>query len=102
MARNLWLDTHWTEKIPANSAISRAVHRGNMLPAKAYKCAGCNEKAKDFHHASYHKEDWLCVVPLCRSCHQFVHQSDRQITFGVVPTAVGLIRIAIANAQEQP
>lgn len=86
------------DKTPANIAISRAIKRGHLAPAKTHKCHGCNEQAKDYHHCSYREDDYLCVMPLCRKCHQQVHQSGREIEGGVVPTAVGLVRIAIASS----
>lgn len=85
------------EQYAAVKAVYDEVYRGRMLPPKAHKCHGCNRQAIDHHHASYKEQDRLCVVPLCRSCHTRIHRGTLVLTFGIVPTAVGLIRIAIAG-----
>jgi hypothetical protein len=85
-------------KYAANRAVATEKRHGRMLPATAYKCHGCDRQAMDYHHTSYDPESRLAVVPLCRSCHQLAHGRGLDIDFGVVPTRVGLVRIAIATA----
>lgn len=84
----------------AQTAVQAAKLRGDILPASAHKCYGCDNQADDYHHESYAKEDRLCVVPLCHKCHRNHHSGRKPLTFGVVPTAVGLIRIAISPAPQ--
>lgn len=91
----------------AQLAVLRAVTKGHLLPAKTHGCHGCNKQAHSYHHESYAPEDRLCVVPLCRSCHRRHHIGTKRLDFGIVPTSVGLIRIAIAigsplGAESQP
>lgn len=88
------------EQTVAQMAVNDAVNNGALPHQSSLKCHGCNKQARDYHHASYHPNDRLCVVPLCRSCHRRVHFGSLNLTFGVVPTSVGLIRIAIAYQQE--
>lgn len=85
----------------AGNAVSAAIHRGDMLSASAYLCVVCQKQAEDYHHPSYREEDRLCVIPLCTKCHIRHHRSGLQLPpLGVVPTSVGLIRIAIATSPE--
>lgn len=85
-------------KYAAHQALARARYRKEILPAKAYKCHGCDKQAAQHHHCSYHPDDNLCVVPLCRSCHGKANRGSLDVDYGVVPTGVGLVRIAIATA----
>lgn len=61
------------ERRNAVNYVNRAVARGDLLPANSQKCVHCGEKAEEYHHPSYAKEDWLVVVALCRSCHRQHH-----------------------------
>lgn len=86
------------EILRAGSAVQQQKVRGLMKPATAYPCVNCQKPAVDYHHASYRPDDRLCVVPLCGSCHMRVHKSGLQLpALGVVPTQVGVVRIAIAT-----
>src|SRR5688572_24292537 len=58
------------EKTAARAAVNKAVTLGEMPPIKSCKCHGCDKQADVYHHESYHLDDQLNVVPLCRSCHQ--------------------------------
>lgn len=84
------------EKYAARRAVSDAIRFGEMLPAQSHKCVGCDKQAVEYHHPSYHPEDKLNVVPVCRTCHQRHHKGGMALPPGIVPTAVGLVRIAIA------
>ena len=86
------------EQTLAQSVVGAEVQGGRLRPASTYKCHGCDNQAQQYHHESYAPADRLCVVPLCRSCHRLHHNGRKVLTLGVVPTAVGLIRIAIATA----
>ncbi len=90
----------------AYAAVRKARIAGELLPPSAYPCHVCHEPARDYHHASYRRDDVLCVVPLCRTCHRRLRPlripgTQIRPDFGVVPTAVGLIRIAIAGLERQ-
>jgi hypothetical protein len=84
----------------ANRAIATEKRHGRMLHATAYKCHACNKQARLYHHTSYLPGDRLAVVPLCDSCHRKANGRGLNVTYGVVPTHVGLIRIAIAGLEE--
>lgn len=87
------------EVYAAHIAVQAAIKNGQLLPARKFKCHGCDAQATEYHHESYLPEDNLCVVPLDRKCHRRHHTGRKRLTFGVVPTHVGLIRIAIATPQ---
>lgn len=81
----------------AQRQVNLAVKAGRLLPIKSRKCHGCDKQAHFYHHQSYRPENSLCVVPLCASCHRLIHTERKVLNFGVVPTHVGLVRIAIAG-----
>lgn len=97
-----------TERVPyqnqrvmmkANSAIAKERNAKRMYHATAYQCVCCMEDAQDYHHPSYREDDWLCVIPVCKKCHTRIHKCGLQLPpLGVVPTDVGLVRIAISTA----
>lgn len=89
------------DRYAAHRALTEAIKQGVMQPANTYKCHGCDKQAQHYHHESYAPKDHLAVVPLCRKCHQQHHGGRRRLTFGVVPTSVGVIRIAIAGHTTQ-
>lgn len=86
----------------AHAAVGTEIRKGRMPHPKTLRCLGCNGQAQLYHHESYRPEDHLRVVPLCRKCHRQHHSGKKPLTFGVVPTAIGLIRIAIAGLQGTP
>lgn len=88
----------YARQVFAQITVAKAIKRGELPHPTSLKCHGCNEQARQYHHESYELEDRLCVVPLCRSCHRQHHTGRKRLTFGVVPTSVGLVRIAIAGA----
>lgn len=61
------------EKIKAVNAVNQAVANGDLPHISKQLCAVCNASAKNYHHESYDKSDWLKVIPLCFSCHRQVH-----------------------------
>jgi transcriptional regulator with XRE-family HTH domain len=81
----------------AQKALTKAVKDGKLLPASSYKCHACPKQAREFHHPSYHPDDYLCVVPLCSGCHRKADRGKLNVTYGVVPTRVGMVRIAISD-----
>jgi hypothetical protein len=81
----------------AQRAVARAREHGELKPASWHKCATCDKQAVQYHHQSYLPADHLCVVPLCHSCHGKAHWKTLNLPLGVVPTHVGLIRIAISS-----
>lgn len=90
--------TDYTAKVMAQYAVADAVKRGVLASAAKLKCAGCDKMADDYHHESYKPSDYFCVVPLCHTCHRCHHTGKRRLNFGIVPTCVGIVRIAIASA----
>lgn len=85
------------ERYEAAKAVAQARRFGELPHPSVYKCHNCDKPAEHYHHPSYREDDRLCVVPLCRTCHIQHHKAGLEIEFGVVPTAVGLVRIAIAG-----
>lgn len=83
----------------AQIAVSNAIRTGLLPHSSTQKCHGCDKQGQHYHHESYLPQDRLCVVPLCRSCHQRHHSGRARLTFGVVPTSVGVVRIAIAGLE---
>lgn len=90
-------DGHGSHIYEAHKAVNNAIKEGKLLPASAYKCCACDETAREHHHFSYHPDNYLCVTPLCSKHHRLADRGKLNIPLGVVPTAVGLVRIAIAT-----
>jgi len=67
----------YPERVQAGDAVHEAIKRKEILPARKCKCVDCGKKAMDLHHESYAQDQWLVVVPLCRSCHKLRHMSSR-------------------------
>lgn len=66
---NLSEDGHL--RVAARNAVKSAIRRGDLLRADEMECQACGRKAHEWHHAKgYSPENWLDVVPLCRSCHK--------------------------------
>ncbi len=65
-------ESKYPEKRMARNAVRYAVYIGKLKPAKSFICSNCKiNQARDYHHhKGYSSENWLDVVPLCRSCHQ--------------------------------
>ena len=57
----------------ARAASAKAVSQGLFKPAKELLCENCGKQAAHLHHPSYAEEDFLNVIPLCRSCHRKQH-----------------------------
>lgn len=86
------------ERLMAQIAVANAIGEGKLPPVKDFQCRGCFKQAQHYHHPSYRPSDYLNVVPLCAKCHYLAHRGKLDINFGgVVPTRVGLVRIAIAT-----
>ena len=60
-------------KIKARSKVNYAIKKGIIPKADTCKCFKCGLRAKDYHHISYEKQDWLKVFPICRKCHMGIH-----------------------------
>lgn len=81
----------------ANTAIARERKARRMYRADNYQCVVCGCAAQDYHHQSYQEDDRLCVIPVCKKCHTRIHKCGLELPpLGIVPTGVGLVRIAIA------
>jgi hypothetical protein len=50
----------------AIAAVAKAVRKGDLKPAKNYKCIDCESDAFCYDHRDYDKP--LDVVPVCRKC----------------------------------
>lgn len=85
------------KKVAAQMAVAGAVRTKELLPAASHICVNCLGQAKQYHHQSYLHSDWLNVVPLCGVCHSRFHTAGMPLpTLGIVPTRVGIVRIAIS------
>lgn len=60
-------------KYKARNAVNNAVRDGRLeRPDHCTECRkGCIPEG---HHESYNKEDWLCVIWLCTTCHDNKHR----------------------------
>lgn len=90
-----------TPKTRARKAVHTMIAHGQLLSANQYPCAVCGETARDHHHPSYHEDDYLKVVPLCRSCHVRAHHDDElaaSVATSIVP--INTVRI-IATVTQQ-
>jgi hypothetical protein len=57
----------------AHHAVNHAVASGKIPRVKTMKCVYCDNGAVDYHHhKGYDRENWLEVIPVCRSCHKKV------------------------------
>lgn len=63
----------WANQEAARRAVGVAVASGAMPPARNVQCADCGGKAQEYHHASYERDRWLDVTPLCTNCHNKRH-----------------------------
>lgn len=59
------------EKRHAHIIVQMAIGRGELPPIISRECNRCGKMAQHYHHADYAKP--LDVIPLCVSCHQFLH-----------------------------
>jgi hypothetical protein len=58
------------EKVYARAVVALAVKYGKLPPARTLQCVDCDSQAEDYHHhKGYDFENWLEVVPMCRTCH---------------------------------
>jgi hypothetical protein len=58
----------------ANQTVADAILRGDV--ARTGTCSVCGGCARDLHHDSYLREDWLRVRELCVRCHVAWHSSN--------------------------
>lgn len=63
-------------QVKARAKVRDKVAKGKLLPARALRCAHCNEPAEEYHHhLGYDPPHELDVIPLCRTCHNaLTHQ----------------------------
>lgn len=63
----------------AHKAVTEAIRKRKLLPAKARLCVRCDyTRAAIWHHnKGYSPAHWFSVIPLCRTCHGFVHRKIR-------------------------
>ena len=55
-----------TNQKKAIALVAKAVKKGNLQPAKSYKCVDCGVDAFCYDHRDYGKP--FEVVPVCRKC----------------------------------
>lgn len=63
----------------ARYAVSRAVARGDLPPAKDCACVDCGKPARDYDHRDNNKP--LDVQPVCRSCNKLRGPARPVLTF---------------------
>lgn len=68
------------DRVKARGFVSMAVYRGTIPPATELDCECCAAPAQEYHHASYLKEHWLTVIPLCKPCHVAIHRKNKTAT----------------------
>lgn len=57
-------------KLKARAAVNNAVRAGRLPRVRTQQCVDCNMMAEDYDHEfGYEEENWLCVTPRCRDCH---------------------------------
>lgn len=59
------------EKRRAHGSVKEAVKVGKLPPIDTQTCVKCGQQAHHYHHEDYSRR--LDVIPLCGSCHQYVH-----------------------------
>lgn len=58
------------DRTKARKAVSRAVRRGKLLPARLLPCYDCQGPAKQYdHYLGYEPDHKLDVQPVCLPCH---------------------------------
>ena len=72
---------NYPDKWKARDAVSRAVRNGKLPHVKMAMCAfdSCSGVAQEYHHSSYHKDEWLDVIPYCSSHHKEVHRMEEVV-----------------------
>lgn len=63
------------ERVAAQWAVTTAIRRGDLLPAKTQVCVRCGDSATEYHHWSYERDCWLQVEAMCPTCHA---RADRE------------------------
>jgi len=70
----------------ATRSVNINVVAGKLPHISTLKCTDCGNQARHYHHnISYREEHWLCVIPLCVSCHNSLHnkiENDLFYNFG--------------------
>ena len=62
-------------------AVTRAIRRGDLKPAKECVCVDCGRQAKHYDHRDYNKP--LEVEPVCAKCN---HARGHAIPYGLTAT----------------
>ena len=68
------------EKIRAKNAVANEVRSGRIPKANTLLCSICKIEAEEYHHPNYEKEHWLNVIPVCKICHNNIHNNYRPVT----------------------
>lgn len=65
------------QKYLARTYLNKRIYRGQFPPARNFECKICGGQATEYHHyMGYKRENWMNVLPLCKSCHQGEHSND--------------------------
>ena len=58
----------------SRTAIHNAIRRHKIVAPSLLKCSFCNFQAEHYHHPNgYTIKHRLDIIPLCRKCHQIIH-----------------------------
>ena len=57
------------ERVAAQNATNDAVEAGKLPHVKTQLCVRCGDRATEYHHWSYERENWLKVEAMCPTCH---------------------------------
>jgi hypothetical protein len=67
----------------ASNAVSNAIKTGTLSKASSYTCKAsifCGKQAEHYHHPrGYSEEHRLDVVPVCSSCHVYLHNNPAKL-----------------------
>ncbi len=66
----------YPEKYIAHQIIHSEIIKGNLENINKVKCSKCGKQAINYHHPDYSKP--YLVIPLCKSCHNLVHEELTQ------------------------
>lgn len=66
------------DRVKAQYAVRRAIKSGILPELRLQQCSRCGEPATVYHHWSYKPEWRIDVVPLCNTCHGWIHSHENE------------------------